>query len=78
MLGGTTNSWEDLSGKQNDFSYLNRYREWSLSFDINLKAIPIKGKFWKAFSSAFCWLKIPSPAVYFSKQNGILLKPLYY
>jgi len=78
MLGGTRNSWTDIQGNTFDYTYLNRYREWSFSFDIDLRRIPIRGKFWKTFSSMFCWLKIPSPALTFSKQNGFHARPLYY
>jgi hypothetical protein len=61
MTGGHENPAYSLSnGTQLSFA---RYRQYYLSFDIDLTQLPIESPFWKAFVGTFGFLKIPSPAL---------------
>jgi hypothetical protein len=56
---------------------LKRYRQWYLSFDVDLSRIKIKSKLLKTVLGTFGFIKIPAPALELSK-NGINLKPFYF
>jgi len=56
---------------------LKRYRQWYLSFDVDLSRIKIKSKLLKTVLGTFGFIKIPAPAIELSK-NGINLKPFYF
>ena len=77
MLGGRDNIWikNDLL---NDFSAVERYSTWSMSFDIDLLKLPIRGKLWKTFASSFRFIKIPAPAIQWSKSNNFNFKPFFF
>jgi hypothetical protein len=77
MLGGRDNIWikNDLL---NDFSTVERYSTWSMSFDIDLLKLPIRGKLWKTFASSFRFIKIPAPAIQWSKSNNFNFKPFFF
>jgi hypothetical protein len=68
MTGGSFNPpFIDGHGNQ---VYFERYRQIYLSLDVDLSRLPIKGKAWKVFSSAIGFVKVPAPAVEFSR-NGV-------
>lgn len=75
MIGARDNSFlkEQTFFQPNSF---NRRSEWYLSLDIDLSKVRIKGKFWKVFSSAFRWIKIPFPSLGYNKTNGLRVYPL--
>jgi hypothetical protein len=77
MLGGSDNIWTN-QGVLHDFSSVERFSTLSMSFDIDLLKLPIKGKFWKTFASTFRWIKIPAPTIQWSKSNNFKLLPYYY
>jgi hypothetical protein len=68
MVGAKENIWTQ-NGIYNDYSNIKRFKEWRLSFDIDLRRIPLKGKAWKFFTSTFAWLKIPFPSISFSNEQ---------
>lgn len=77
MLGGHDNLWSS-DNMIYDYRSVKRHSEWYLSFDIDLKKLPIRGKAWKFFSSTFGFLKIPAPAFYWSGTNGFRFHPIYW
>lgn len=77
MIGARDNSFllEHSFYQTNSF---HRRSQWYLSLDLDLSKLPIKGKFWKVFSSAFRWIKIPFPSLGYNKTNGWQAIPLYW
>lgn len=53
----------------------NRYRQYYLSFDIDLRKIPVKSRFLRAVFSTINFLKIPAPGIELS-QKGV--RPLLF
>ena len=77
MLGGRDNNWTN-NGVTYDYSSIDRFSTWSMSFDIDLLKLPIKGKFWKTFASTLRWIKIPAPALQWSRSNNFKVHPFYF
>ena len=77
MLGGRDNIWSN-NGVTYDYSSIDRFSTWSMSFDIDLLKLPIKGKFWRTFASTFRWIKFPAPALQWSRSNNFKLHPFYF
>ncbi len=57
--------------------WMERYRQYYLSLDIDLTRIKTKSKFLKALAETFCFIKIPAPAIEFSK-HGVKGYAFYY
>jgi len=57
-------------------NYMAR-RQWIFSMDIDLTEIPVKKPFWKAVFKQMNLIKIPFPAVVFTKY-GNRFSPLYF
>lgn len=55
----------------------NRYRQYYLSFDVNLEKIKTNSHFLKTVLSIFNSIKVPFPTLEFS-QNGCVFHLLYY
>ena len=67
MTGGKSNpTYIDNKGNQISFE---RYRQYYFSFDADLTRIKSKSKFFKAFFGTFGFIKIPAPALEFSKKG---------
>lgn len=77
MLGGRDNIWLSDGGIQ-DYSLEERYSNWTLSLDVDLMKLPIRGRAWKWFASSFRWLKIPAPALQWSRPEGFKALPFYF
>ncbi|MFT7611109.1 MAG: hypothetical protein ACI9J3_000047 [Parvicellaceae bacterium] len=83
MISGTKNP--DLYCNGNAWCKgLDRHRQWYLSLDADLTKIgsgkyqkKLKSGFLKAFFGTFGFIKIPAPALEFSK-NGVRLNPFYF
>ena len=60
-----------------DMLVQDRYRQYYFSLDIDLTRIKTKSYFLKALTKAFSFIKIPSPAIEFSKK-GAKLYPIYF
>jgi uncharacterized protein YfiM (DUF2279 family) len=56
---------------------LNPYRQYYLSLDVDLTSIPVKSKFLKTVLKVINIVKIPAPAIEFSKQ-GVRVHGLYF
>lgn len=77
MLGGRDNIWTN-QGVFYDYSSVERFSTWSMSFDIDLLKLPIRGKIWKTFASTFRWIKIPAPSLQWSKSKNFKVLPFYF
>ena len=55
----------------------NRYRQYYLSFDVNLENIKTNSRFLKTVLSVFNTIKVPFPTLEFS-QKGCVFHLLYY
>lgn len=67
MTGGEFNPpYIDANGKQ---IYFERYRQYYLSFDVDLTRIKTKSKFLKTVFYSIGYLKIPAPALEFNKNS---------
>jgi uncharacterized protein YfiM (DUF2279 family) len=75
LLGGTNNVWDE-NGKVFNYSNIPRERQYSLSLDVDLRKLKVKGKAWKLFTSAVRWVKIPAPTLYFRSQSGVGFSPI--
>lgn len=56
----------------------NPYRQFYLSFDIDLVKIPTKSKFLKSVFSVINFIKIPAPTLEFRTKGGIKFHYLYF
>jgi hypothetical protein len=67
MTGGDFNPpYVDANGKQIEF---DRYRQYYLSLDVDLTRIKTRSKFLRTFFNTIGFLKIPAPALEFSKKG---------
>lgn len=57
--------------------WMERYRQYYLSLDIDLTRIKTKSHFLKALAETFCFIKIPAPAIEFSRK-GIKGHAIYF
>jgi hypothetical protein len=76
MIGGHENKIVALDNNGNAIKF-NRERRFYFSLDLNLNKINTKNKLLKKVFSVLSILKVPFPALEFSK-NGAQFYPLYY
>lgn len=62
---------------QNQNAGLDPYRQYYLSLDVNLTAIPTRSKFLKTLFKVANIIKIPAPAIEFSRK-GVKAHALYF
>lgn len=74
MLGGKTNP--SLNQQGEPLPTFDRYRQYYLSLDIELRKIKTKSPFLNACLKNFGFIKIPFPALEVSK-HGVVFHPLY-
>lgn len=87
LLGGYQNQWcidplmrpedcppEDLI----DYSNIDRYRQYYLSFDVDLTQIPTNSPYLKMLFEVLNIVKFPAPALEFNQNHGVKFKPLYF
>ena len=67
MLGGAANP--DFNNAGDALPEMERYRRYFLSFDVDLTRISTKSKFLRTVFSTFGFVKIPAPAVEFSRGD---------
>ncbi|HEX8060900.1 MAG TPA: DUF2279 domain-containing protein, partial [Cyclobacteriaceae bacterium] len=63
--------------RQNLAAGLKPYRQYYLSLDVDLTAIPVRSKFLKAVFKVANMIKIPAPALEFSNK-GVKAHALYF
>ncbi len=80
VYGGFSNHWTDEAG--NNFSVdpvaYPRYRQFYLSFDVDLSRIPTRSHFVKTLFTVFNWVKIPGPALEVNTLGGVKLHGFYW
>ncbi|MEL6655091.1 MAG: DUF2279 domain-containing protein [Bacteroidota bacterium] len=80
LYGGFGNSWSDDEGnvfRLPDNQY-ERYREFYLSFDIDLKRIPTRRRFLRSVLSIINFIKIPAPALEINTAGRMRFHPVYF
>ncbi|MCB4809327.1 YfiM family protein [Tamlana sp. 62-3] len=60
-----------LSGVENTNLITDRYRQFYISFDVDLNAIRTKSKFLNTLFDVFNMVKIPFPTLEFNKNGGV-------
>lgn len=73
-IGGTNNIFES-NGKLKNFSHVQRNPEFFLSFDVDLRKIPIRGKAWKIITHTIRWVKFPAPMLGYHPSKGMYFSP---
>jgi len=71
------NMYSEFENK-GSFSQYERYRQYYFSLDIDWTKIPTKYKLVRLALDAMMVVKLPFPALEFSKPNGIKFRPLYF
>ena len=80
MFGGFSNSWENDEGiffELTDPQY-ERYRQFYLSFDVDLDRIPTNSRVLKTLFNLVNWIKIPAPALEVNTRGGVIFHPVYW
>ena len=72
---GMTGGFANIRGDVPEFE---RYRQYYLSFDVDLSRIPIKKGFAKSLLSTINFIKIPFPAVEFNSKGIVKFYPFYF
>jgi hypothetical protein len=73
MTGGHENP--PMYNEQGNAVTLERYRQYYLSLDIDLRKLPVKSRFLRTVFTAVSFIKIPAPGIELSK-NGV--RPLLF
>ena len=72
IFGAYGNGWRNETGDGFGLdSSFNRYRQYFLSFDIDLRKIPTRNPLVRSLLGALNWIKIPSPALEWNSRGGI-------
>ena len=61
-----------------DRSDIPRYRQYYLSFDVDLTRIPTNSRVVKILLSVFNIVKIPAPTIEFNRQNKVKFHFFYF
>lgn len=77
MLGGDDNIWQNSRGTHFDYSHIERSRQFYLSPDFNLEAIPTDRPWLKTLFFVLNGIKLPSPALLLNKGKLSAL-PFYF
>ncbi len=80
MFGGYGNAWQGENGASYrlDEKAFPRYRQFYLSFDVDLQRIPSKNRLVKSLLGALNWVKIPAPALEVNTNGGVKFHPVYW
>jgi len=80
MFAGDRYQWTTDEGisYSRDTNFLPRYRQFYLSFDVDLKRIPTKNRFLKTAFSILNFIKIPSPTLEMNTRGGVRFLPFYF
>lgn len=76
MISGEKGVLVNYNGKEISNDY-KRYRQYYLSFDVDLTKIKTKQRWLKMIQSSFGLIKVPFPTLEFS-QKGLKFHPLYF
>lgn len=80
MYGGFKNTWDTEGGVKYalDAALYPRYRQFFLSFDIDLTRIKTKSRWLKTVAKTFNVIKIPAPAVEFNTLGKVKFYPIMF
>jgi hypothetical protein len=69
-----------LSGRTGNEAFPNQnpYRQYYLSFDIDLTRIKTKSRFLKSIFDVFNTIKVPMPTLEYNGENGLRLHYIYF
>jgi len=69
MVGGEDNIWLDKNNQLQNYSHLNRYRQYYLSLDIDFTQIKTKSNTLKTVFYLLNGIKMPLPTIEFSQKR---------
>ncbi len=75
MVGANTNP-SMINGEP--IPHFPRYRQYFLSFDVDLPRIRTRSHFLKFLLNGLNFIKVPFPAVEFNKEKGVVFHPFYF
>ena len=80
MFGGFENTWEGENGATYtlDAQAFPRYRQFYLSFDVDLRRIPTRKRGLRFLLGALNWIKIPAPTLEVDTNGGVRFYPVYW
>ena len=79
LYGGTENRWEkDGAVFQLDPNLYPRYRQFFLSFDVDMARLPVKNRFLRGVLGALNWVKIPAPTLEINTLGNVKFHPIYW
>ncbi|MEN0004309.1 MAG: DUF2279 domain-containing protein [Bacteroidota bacterium] len=80
VFGAYGNSWQrdDGAGFRLDPIDYPRYRQYYISFDVDMSRLPIKNRFLRTLAGALNWIKIPSPTLEFNSLGEVKFHPFYW
>lgn len=80
LYGGFENAWTDEAGNQYllDARLFPRYRQWYLSPDIDLSKIPVRKPWLRAVLGTLNFIKLPAPALSYSRVEGLRAHWIYF
>ncbi|MGB0839295.1 MAG: DUF2279 domain-containing protein [Chitinophagales bacterium] len=80
MFGAEVNQWtaNDATATYQDYSEIERYRQYLLSLDIDLSRIKTRSHLVNMFLQAFNTLKIPAPALELNTNGKMKVHGLYF
>ncbi len=64
--------------KDTKLPHYERYRQYLVSFDVNLSSIDTKSAIGNTALNAVSWIKIPSPTIEYSRYRGFKAHILYF
>lgn len=78
MLGSEKNTWQLNDGTLYSYNEWQRYRQFYLSFDIDLTRLPIHSRFWRMALGMLNIIKIPAPALEYNTKGEFKFHALYW
>ncbi len=80
LYGGFGNSWTDDEGYTFNLPAQDyeRYREFYLSFDVDLKRIPTRRRFLRSVLSILNFIKISAPALEYNTAGKLRFHPIFF
>jgi hypothetical protein len=80
VFGAYGNGWERSDGARFSLpaDQFPRYRQYYISFDIDMSRLPIKNRFLRTVVRALNWIKIPSPTLEFNSLGQTKFHAIYW
>lgn len=80
MFGAESNVWKNPNNPDMtyDFSAIQRYRQYYLSFDVDFSRIKTRSRWVKTMLKGINFIKFPAPALEWNTKNGFRFHPIYW